>query len=85
MLSKCANPACLARFHYLHEGRIFKIETSAVTSDLNNSHTRRTEFFWLCENCMRTLTVVLENGVASTRPLHLELADGEPPRRQSVG
>ena len=28
MLSKCANPACLARFHYLHQGRIFKIERS---------------------------------------------------------
>jgi hypothetical protein len=84
VLSKCANPACLARFHYLHEGRIFKIETATVASDSKSSLTRRIEYFWLCERCMQTLTVVLENGVVSTRPLHLELSEGGPPRRQNV-
>ena len=84
MLSKCANPACLARFHYLHEGRIFKIETATVASDIKSSPTRKIEYFWLCERCMRIVTVVLENGVVSTRPLHLELAEGGPPRRQNV-
>jgi hypothetical protein len=78
VLSKCANPACLARFHYLHEGRIFKIETATVASHSNSSPTRRIEYFWLCERCMQTLTVVVENGVVSTRPLHQELAEGEP-------
>jgi hypothetical protein len=84
VLSKCANPACLARFHYLHEGRIFKIETATVASDIRNSPTRKIEYFWLCECCMQTLTVVLESGVVSTRPLHLELSAGRPPRRQNV-
>jgi hypothetical protein len=84
VLSKCANPACLARFHYLHEGRIFKIETATVASGSKSSPTRRIEYFWLCERCMHTLTLMLENGVVSTRPLHLELAEGEAPRKQKV-
>jgi hypothetical protein len=79
VLSKCANPACLARFHYLHDGRIFKIER--VFSESAGSPTRRIEHFWLCERCVQTLTVVVENGVVSTRPLHLELAEGVPQQK----
>jgi len=36
MVSKCANPACSTPFHYLREGKIFKVEvevTPPVTSD----------------------------------------------------
>jgi hypothetical protein len=84
VLSKCANPACLSRFHYLHEGRIFKIETAAVASDGKSSPTRKIEYFWLCERCMQTLTIVVDNGVVSTRPLHLELAEGGPTTSQNV-
>lgn len=87
MLSKCANPVCLARFHYLREGRIFKIETSAVASDGAHSQSRRIEYFWLCARCVQTLTVVLENGVVTTRPLHLQLGEGDPqekPDRKQV-
>ena len=76
MLSKCANPACLARFHYLHEGRIFNIEAGTVGSDRNSSAIRKIEHFWLCERCAQTLTVVMENGVVSTRPLRRGLAEG---------
>ncbi len=76
MLSKCANPACLARFHYLHEGRIFKVEMGVVVSDSDKTRTRRIEHFWLCERCVQIFTVVVQNGVVSTRPLHLELAEG---------
>jgi len=76
VLSKCANPSCLARFHYLHQGRIFNIETGAISSDSNRPPTRRIEHFWLCEMCTQTLTVVLENGAVTTRPLRLGLAKG---------
>ncbi|HXM24295.1 MAG TPA: hypothetical protein VN948_23775 [Terriglobales bacterium] len=76
MLSKCANPACLARFHYLHEGRIFNIETGTASSESNGSPIRKIEHFWLCESCAQTFEVVLENGVVITRPLHLELPEG---------
>ncbi len=74
MLSKCANPACLARLHYLRKGRIFKIETGTVSSKGKGSSNRRIEYFWLCERCAQTLTVVLDDGVVTTRPLHLQLA-----------
>ena len=30
MLSKCANPACDAKFHYLHEGKIYRIDTESL-------------------------------------------------------
>ncbi len=29
MLSKCANPACTAKLHYLHEGKIFRVDMEA--------------------------------------------------------
>ena len=38
MVSKCANPTCSTPFHYLREGKIFRIEievTPPVTSDEN--------------------------------------------------
>jgi hypothetical protein len=73
VLSKCANPACSARLHYLRAGKIFKVETSTVSSE-KGSTTRRIEHFWLCENCAQTLTVVMENGAATTRPLRGQLA-----------
>jgi hypothetical protein len=64
----------LARFHYLHEGRIFKIETASVLSVGRSSPNHRIEHFWLCERCVQTLSVVVENGVVTTRPLRLQLA-----------
>ena len=30
MLSKCANPGCLATFLYLHEGKLFRVDTSSA-------------------------------------------------------
>ncbi len=30
MLSKCANPACDAKLHYLHQGKIFRIDTESI-------------------------------------------------------
>jgi hypothetical protein len=63
----------LARFHYLHLGRIFNIEMGTASS-ASISATRRIEHFWLCERCAQTLKVVLENGIVATRPLRLNNA-----------
>src|SRR5690242_4060911 len=30
MLSKCANPACEAKLHYLHQGKIYRIDTESL-------------------------------------------------------
>jgi hypothetical protein len=78
VLSKCANAACLARFHYLHEGRIFNIETGTAPAESHGSPIHKIEHFWLCESCAQTLTVVLVNGVVATRPIHQKLTEGSP-------
>lgn len=88
VLSKCANPECSARLHYLRQGKIFKIETSTISSDSKGSPARWIEHFWLCEGCAQTLTVVVENGSVITRPLHRQLAKSvsqeKPGRRRDV-
>ena len=87
VLSKCANPACLARFRYLHEGRIFNIE-AGTASESNGSPIHKIEHFWLCESCAQSLTVVLEHGSVTTRPLHLQLeksvSEDDPGKKRDV-
>jgi hypothetical protein len=73
MLSKCANPACFARFLYLSQGRIFNVEMGEVTFNKREMNARKIELFWLCERCSQTLKVVFENGAVVIRPLHLQL------------
>jgi hypothetical protein len=70
MLSKCANPGCRATFLYLHQGKLFRFDTSIETlartpvSEMARS-SRRVEFFWLCEECAQdmTLTYNRETGI----------------------
>lgn len=38
MVSKCANPACSTPFHYLREGKVFRIEVE-VTPPLTSEET----------------------------------------------
>ncbi len=54
MLSKCANPGCAATFLYLHEGKLFRFDTSIETPA--QIPVRRVEFFWLCEQCAQDMT-----------------------------
>ena len=84
MISKCANPACSARFLYLHSGKLFRFEREAIedgepllgVDPALRKHSRRVEFYWLCENCSTTLTLTYrkEFGV-SARPLRPLLKD----------
>jgi hypothetical protein len=62
MLSKCANPGCLATFLYLHQGKLFRFDTSTETltripGPEVTRPSRRVEFFWLCEQCVQDLTL----------------------------
>jgi hypothetical protein len=79
MISKCANPACSARFLYLHDGKLFRFEREASNSDellvgfdpavLKPSHSG--DFFWLCAKCSTTMTLIHCKGVGITmHPLH---------------
>jgi hypothetical protein len=70
MISKCANPACSARFLYLHEGKLFRFEREAKQDKERllgfdptvRKHSTGMEFFWLCEQCSATMTLTYQNG-----------------------
>lgn len=66
MVSKCANPGCSAPFLYMRLGKLFCIETGGTEHEKGPSFgadpalvrpVRRLEFFWLCEDCVSTLTL----------------------------
>ena len=67
MLSKCMNPACEARFLYLREGRLFRLPVRHPKARASSSD--RTEYFWLCSACARTMTVVSVYGKVFVQPL----------------
>jgi hypothetical protein len=79
MVSKCANPSCSTAFRYLHEGKLFRIETPMLDPPLGGSlyHPgrvkmvpRSVEFYWLCSACAAVMTLVFEPGVGvRTKPL----------------
>ena len=75
MLSKCANPACSARFRYLHEGRIFSAifdaRGRARGGDGFGEMPRRVERYWLCDICADTMTLVISAGRVVLRPIAL--------------
>ncbi len=59
MVSQCANPSCLAKFHYLHEGKLFVVdEHGSCGAGGFNAAPHRLRYFWLCAQCSQTLTVV---------------------------
>lgn len=59
MLSKCANPACSSSFRYLREGKVYVADwmADAAVNQSDKTCWRRTEMFWLCENCSQQLTL----------------------------
>ncbi len=64
MLAKCANPACSAKFLYLHEGRLFaiasKVDPQKRGPPRDPEYTTRSstlEYFWLCSSCCCAMTV----------------------------
>jgi hypothetical protein len=75
MLSKCANPACSARFLYLHEGKVFKF---AISRDPPDSCSPRVEYFWLCASCAQSLTVVFHQGTVNVVPRGSESTRASP-------
>jgi hypothetical protein len=84
MLSKCANPACSARFRYLRQGRIFNLEIRALSSDDLGQTGYRVEHFWLCDPCAAVMEVVWRNGAVSTQPLY-SAPDGDRSERGQRG
>jgi len=69
MIAKCANPSCVASFRYLHEGKVFKLEVGQPGEANKAKFPHRVEHFWLCADCARSFTLVMNEGKVSTRPL----------------
>ena len=75
MISKCANPAYSVPFHYMRNGKLFRMEFDPGHDQhrpvLANDPklVRRIEHFWLCGECSATLTLVMNNGKVETAPL----------------
>ena len=64
MITKCANPACSRPFHYLRDGKVFRVDLNEENENLNSPYLvdgkkapRRTEHFWLCGACSRTMSL----------------------------
>jgi hypothetical protein len=74
MVSRCANPSCSARFRFLHEGRVFKLETGPGPAHNPDPLMQKIEYFWLCQRCAETLEVVFRNGEVITQPRHWQTA-----------
>jgi hypothetical protein len=71
MVSKCANPGCTAPFLYLRHGKLFCMETSVPVAKapgfgadpVVESRSRSVEFYWLCDDCCGSMTVVYTPGI----------------------
>jgi len=79
MVSKCANPACSTPFHYLREGKIFRVEVESTPREsetLNGDKSPflvasrkpslKLEHFWLCGPCSQSMNLLFDrsNGVS---------------------
>jgi len=66
MVAKCANPSCSALLRYLKEGRFFRLEadpTPGSPANFNSSGlSSKTEYFWLCSRCSKTMMLRLGQG-----------------------
>jgi len=75
MVSKCANPRCSAVFRYLQRGKLFGHEVPSPKSDETASNSefrmssRKIEFFWLCDDCASTMTLIFRKGEISVEPI----------------
>lgn len=72
MVAKCANPSCSRTFHYLAEGRLFRLEADPALSLSDNptfDGSKVVEYYWLCEPCATSMTLRLnEEGKVVAEP-----------------
>jgi len=62
MLDKCANPACSATFRRLRDGRVYVMEVEADYQSSASGRVHQRQYFWLCNSCCRSMTVIAEKG-----------------------
>ena len=62
MLEKCANAGCSAKLQRLHEGRVFIREIEVDPTSDAKKHSRQLHYYWLCNSCCRTMTIISDRG-----------------------
>ncbi len=66
MLSKCANPPCSSTFRYLHEGKLYLVNSISHCDGRRRLSTAaiKSEYAWLCSVCSSYMTIIIneENG-----------------------
>ncbi len=62
MVEKCANPACSAIFRSLRDGRVFVTEVETDYQSSASGRARKRQYFWLCNSCCRTMTIIADKG-----------------------
>ena len=82
MVSKCANPACVAPFRYLHEGRIFTVDVKAAEHRPGGES--NVERYWLCSKCCDSMTLVLQGGKVTLRALATITEESNKPSRPAA-
>jgi len=64
MLSMCANPGCTSKFRYLHQGRVFFVESHRhedFSPRVNFvGYVDGMQYAWLCDECSTKYEVVLD-------------------------
>ncbi|HEX6805038.1 MAG TPA: hypothetical protein VF133_15260 [Terriglobales bacterium] len=68
MVAKCANPGCEAPFRYFHTGKLFRLDKQCgyerrhlLGDELDmKKPIRHIEFFWLCDECARNMTLTFD-------------------------
>ena len=86
MLTKCANPACSAKFLYLHEGKLFAIESKGdpqkrgppTDPEYAGMFCTR-EYVWLCSSCCGAMTIQFDrdHGISVIPKKTNSCCDGE--------
>ena len=80
MVSKCANPGCGAPFRYFHKGKLFRLdkqtgyERRGLLGDERGAKKpmRRVEFYWLCDDCAKNMTLTFDQTSGVSVRYHLE-------------
>ncbi len=65
MISRCANPVCLAKFDH-RKGQLFRFPMRAKDRPAN---THSVQHFWLCADCSKSYSLeYIENHGVALRP-----------------
>lgn len=70
MLSKCANPNCSNTFRYLHEGKLYLVNSCPAKGKRNGSsrhasESRPPEYAWLCSSCCRRMSIRFDENLGA--------------------